>query len=1134
MSLTLLTGPSGAGKSYSLYEKVIDGSLKHPSEAFFVIVPEQFTMQTQEALASRHPGGVLLNVDVLSFARLAYRVFDETGTRAAELLEETGKTFILEKLALDLSDELPAIRRALGRTTGASEMKSVLSELMQYAVTPEALKALAESEGTRRPLRSRLRDIARLYEAYRDELGSRFLTAEMIPDKLCEILPGSRLLQGAHVYFDGFTGFTPVQMKAVRAILRQAADVTCAVTVDRAYTTRPGADDGLFILSRQMIRALLKAAEETGTPVAPEQFLPMPKEGRFGNSPDLLFLSEQIFRPGRRVREGVPESLSLTRYGDPAQEADGIARTAARLIREEGLRCREIAVLTGDMEIYGREMRRAFLAEGLPYFIDEKRPLLGNPFVEAVRAALSCCADGFTYESVFRLIKTGLTDLTDNEADVLENMAVTCGLRGKGTWQKEWSGLYRGETAEELAFINAARQKVADVLMPLSDALASRSLTVRDKAAALFRFMRVLRIQEKLKGRETAFAETGRYELAREYAQIYGRVMALLEKLVDVLGDRKMSLQDLRRLLEAGLSEMRVGLIPPGTDQIVVGDIERSRLGPVKVLFFAGVNEGLIPKTAKEGGFLSETDREDLKAHGLDLRPSAREAAYIQNDYLYLALTKPSEKLLISCVRSGLGAGEGRPAFLIGLIRRLFPDLPMNDVIAVSPAEAERPADGVPLLYGMFRNLRDRSPDDASAELYGWYVRHGALKKRITALSAGASYRYEKDAVSRETARRLYGRILSNSASRLETFSKCPFRHFAQYGLTLRERIDFGLTSLDRGTILHDALQRFAQKAAANGLSLRDLDEETRRRLSAETLIETAGRGRYFTQTARGAYELTRLTRLLDAAAYVAGEQLVAGDFEPFYLEKSYEDDVLQSRTIGLSDGERMILRGRIDRIDVCDDGGVRYVKVVDYKTGRQAFDLNEVYHGLQLQLVLYMNAALELCRKDGALTVPAGLYYQPVSDPILPYQGGDADAHLAYVRALRGKGVTSSDETVYRHLDRSLAPGGGASPYVPLRLKKDGTPYKDQVTAGASDFETLGVFAVRKAREIGRDILAGRAEAVPYRYKSAEGCDYCPYRAVCRFDSRLPGCGYREIPALKNEDVLQQMRADNDADRKT
>jgi ATP-dependent helicase/nuclease subunit B len=1125
MSLQLILGNSGADKTHVLLDEILKEAISHPRDRFLVIVPEQFTMQTQKQLVSAHPGGSILNIDVLSFERLAYRVFDEVGGVGTELLEEIGKSFVLQKIALDEEKNLPSFGRKLQRPGSIAEMKSVISELTQYDIAPEELSKISEGKiGTQ--LSGKLRDISVIYSDFREYLSDRYMTAEEVPDVLCRIAGQSQLLYGSTIAFDGFTGFTPIQIKLIRRLLPIAGRIAVTVTFDTRKDWRSGCrEQDLFHMSSVMIRTLVSLAEAAKVPVEEPVIL---TENAAASAKPLVFLERNLFRFRGDVCPGNQQDIRIFAAGSPRREVSYIARQISRMVREDKMRYRDFAVITGDLPSYGSIVRQVFSEEDIPFFIDEKRALIHNPFVEYLRAALEACTENYSYDSIFRMLKTGMSDLTEDEIDSLENYVIALGIRGKKKWRSKWVLVYQGEDPAEVPSIDAAREKTAGLLDDLADALARRSSTVREKTAAVYEFCVRSRIQEKLSGRENYFRENGRSDLAREYAQVFGRIMHLLDKLVDVLGDEKMPMADFRTLLEAGFSEEKIGIIPPGTDQVLIGDMQRSRLSDVRVLFFAGVNEGLIPKQANEGGLLSEADRRVLSGNGVELRPSPRQEMYIQRFYLYMSLTKPTRMLYLTYSISDSQGSVLRPAYLIGSVKKIFPGLTVGAEDESILERSERPVDGLEILSEGLIRLRDAVPPPEWFELYSWYRKNPLYADRVRMLLEAASRRNPHDQIGKAAASALYGSVLRNSATRLEKFAACAFAHFAEYGLKLKERKEYEFTGMDRGNVIHRALELFSQKVQKSGRKWTELSDADRDRLCSECIREASGDYGYdiLKSSARSAYEIERMQRLMKTSVWAMQEQLRRGDFSPAGAEAEFSlsDAFLKSTEFDLGEGRKMTITGRIDRIDTCPDGITDYVKIIDYKTGSTKFDLAKTYYGLQLQLILYLNAAQEMLQREGRQTVPAGIFYFQIKDPIENYDAsaGEDEIRRKILKDLSASGIISSDRNVISHLDRSLDEDSTKSDILPVQLKKDGTPYKNAGCIDPEAFGSLTGFVSRKVREIGTEILDGEASVSPVEYKGESPCTYCPYAEVCGFDRRVPGYEVRTLPAMKQDEAMQ------------
>ena len=1167
MGVHFYFGSSGSGKSRFLQMEIIRRSLLETSAQFIMLVPEQFTMQTQKEMVLRHPGRGLMNVDVLSFERLAYRVFDEVGMSSRRRLEEIGKSFVLEKIALDLSKKLPVLGANLARPGNLADMKSVISELMLYDVGPDDLSRGETGSGSL--LGGKLADIAQVYRNFTDYISDRYLTAEGVPDALARVAERSEFLRGAVIALDGYTGFTPVQIRLIQQLAAVSSELHISVTTDIRENPFAKGGNSLFTMSRDTVQSLQQAFRRNGIGIDSVTYIDngrptgrkgdpgfagpdagkreesekieasgrIPGGARFAGSPALMHLERNLFRKSDEVFTESQRDVRIFAAANPLEEIRNAALTISSMIREEGLRYRDFAVITGDLGMYGNYVRQIFGETNIPYFIDEKRVLLNDPFVEYVRAAVSAVCEDYSYDSIMRMLKSGMSGIDREDIDLLENHVLALGIRGRKKWREKWILHSQNEDPACLPRLNEIREKVLSLLDPMAESFSKRGGTVRKKTEALYYFCARSGCEMRLASMASEFAARGRQDLAREYTQVFSHVMSFLEKLVDVLGDEKISMKDYKAVLEAGFAEEKIGIIPPAADQVLVGDMERSRLSDVKVLIFAGVNEGLVPKTDSGGGLLSETDREILRSRNIRLKPTPRESIPIGRFYIYLALTKPSKHLILSYSAANSGGDLMRPSYLIGEIRGLFPNISEEVRSGEIRENIERPENGMMLLTDTMGTLADQPPGAAFYELFSWYRTNPDYRARTDALIQAAEARRPKDQIGRAVAAALYGKTLVNSASRLELFSACAFAHYLQYGLRLREREEYSFTGMDMGNVLHDALRIFSERISESGEKWAELDEDRRNALADQSVSEAAQSygGMILHDSARNEYQIGRMQRFMRTSVWAMQEQLKKGDFVPARFEVDFRDlGHLRSVRHTLSGGATMILTGRIDRMDLCRDGGTMLVKIIDYKTGNRSLDMTEVYHGLQLQLVVYMNAALEAAESEGIHAEPAGIFYYKLQDPVVPAGEGDTeeDIRMKVMKEMKGSGVVSSDEEILLHLDRTLGPGV-RSEVIPVSITKKNELSKTSMTAAPDEFRAVSAYVNCKIRRIGGEIMDGKADINPYRYGTRNACDYCPYRSICGFDTKIEGYRFREIASMKQDEAIGKMREETGEEEK-
>ena len=1142
MALKFIFGASGAGKSYYIYSRIIKESMENPRGKYLVLVPEQFTMQTQKELVSMHLKKGIMNIDVLSFERLALRVIEEVGSACTGLLEETGKSMVLRKVAQEKKKDLKILGNKMDRQGYVSQMKSMVSELRQYEITPESLEEISRELEGKPELYYKMQDIRTLYKGFFDYLEGRFITQEEVLDVMGDLVHLSEKVRGSVLVLDGYTGFTPIQLKVLEKLLPVCPQIYVTVTIASGEDPyQLGSPHSLFYLSKQTVRRLCKLVRQAGS-TWEEEWIPLKGQegqGRFAENPALAYLEKNIFRYRAKPYGGnlgrdetrKQNSVFIRECLNPREEMEETAARIRRMVRKEGYRYRDFAVITGDMEVYAPAAARAFAKYKIPCFIDEKHSLFLNPFVEYIRASVDMVAENFSYESVFRMLRCGLSDVEEEELDRLENYVVAMGIRGLPKWQEEWVRSYRGEVPEECVRLNKTRESLAALWTPFARAMKNKDAAVRDYAAALYEYICAGRIQEKLKNYEEQFARDGNLSMAKEYSQIYPIVMDLLDKLVEILGEEKVRVREFKEILDAGLSEAKVGIVPPAPDQVLVGDMERTRLKDIRVLFFAGVNEGKIPKEEKGGKILSDMNREELEnplqKRGLSLAPTAKENLYTQKFYLYMNLTKPRDKVYLTYSRLS-GDGEAlSPSYLISQVEKLFPDAGQKEreFLAESPEAA---------LEYLSLNLRAETEEDpVYAEVLSWFKKQGQWQEMLDALLEAAFYVNPHDRISRASAAALYGTELKNSATRLEQFAKCACAHFLNYGLSLKERVKYEFSMADLGTLLHNSLDLFAKKVREQGRQWKDLGDEERDALAERCVDEAAERSgqQILESSARNAYMIRRAKRMVKKSVWVLQCQLRQGEFIPALTEWAFGfADDLASVNLKLSEHERICLTGRIDRIDTCENQEELYVKVIDYKSGQTEMDLTNLYYGIQLQLALYLNAAVELEQRrfPGKKVRPAGIFYYNIKDPVLNREDVSdmENPEKDILKKLRMDGIASSEKEILTRLDRELAQGKGVqSLAVPVKYTAKGTFASGSKVADEKQFQQLMRYVNHKAKEIGRQILDGNAEASPYERQKENACLYCPYKSVCGFDEKIPGYAYRRLKDMKAEEIWQKMQ---------
>ena len=1191
MALRLWTGPSGSGKTRFLFDYVLSESEKNPDINYIVIVPEQFTLSTQREFIRLSKNHGILNVDVLSFARLAYKIFEEVGFKDARgnAIDDMGKNLILRHIASKCEDELKIFSGKMDKLGYITEVKSAISEFMQYGISEDKLSEMIDTakNNGKGQLALKLSDMKLLYHEFNNYIDKKYITKEEIITKAARAAYKSGRLKKSVVIFDGFTGFTPVQYSLIESLLQISRDIHVTVLTDTRDNLTYNTKHELFYLGYKTKKRLKEIAELNNIEVlkdfeinesVPRRFLIDKTNNNSGNvtSERLVHLERNLFREYSKPFKGankqsdgmklptkaVNEEISVFTALKPIDEVRKVASEIQKIIREsndnsgnatanadsgdsntggcdsdsEGngfnntrVRYKNIAIATGDLETYAPLFKRVFAEYDIPYFIDKTFPVLMNPFIEYIRAILDIITENFSYSSMFRYLRSPLNDYNTSDIDKLENFVLKHGINGVTSWRADWSEKYgryyiKGaktvpeNVSEQLIATENIRQNVMNDLENIVNLISDGTKKKRDlptKAvneinAVIIRLLESHDIENRLIFLYDSYSKTDdifKRDRQKEYEKIYSLVISLLDRMSELLVDEKITFKEYGELLDAGFDEIRVGVIPTITDYIQIGDITRSRFDNIHTLFIVGANEGVIPKSSSSGGIISDIEKEFLieSTPDIELSPTVREQSFTGQLYLYMLMTKPTNRLVLSYSRISEGGDSLRPSYIIKVIKDMF-----NDIEA--EGDSFNLSDTVYSIPSLFNVIVENIREDQTKILINTLINasdnNDNLKNNLinSVNAAFTGILNGNDSISKAVASILYGKSIIGSVTRLEQYAKCSFNYFLKYGLSLKEREIFSFEAKDMGTMLHAVLEKYANKVNSSNLSFSDVSEELSESFVKEAIDECMEDPSFsvLSSTFRHKYMIERINRISLRSVKVLTEHIKAGDFLIKGTEVSFKSiDNLSSLTFKLSDEEIMKFSGQIDRLDTYEDEGHIYVKIIDYKSGDKSLNLIEIYRGLSLQLVVYLNAATELLnRNNNKEIVPAGILYYHIDDPIVDgLLDEDSDVIADKIKKqLKMKGLVNNDENIISHIDKDFVK---TSDIIPVSKNNDGSASKNSSVASTEQFETISKYVNKKIISLGREILDGNIKAEPHSADSinADACKYCPYTDMCKYN---------------------------------
>lgn len=1136
MSLRFIIGRAGSGKTRTCLDEIRAELMARPAGSPLVLlVPEQATFQAEYVLASTPGLTGFIRAQVLSFRRLAYRVLQEAGGAARPHIGDLGKRMLLRRLLEQRRDEIRVFRRSTGQPGFADTLARTLGEIKNYCVEPEDLvsasAALRDLQGAE-TLAEKLEDLYLIYNDLEDFLADRFIDPDDYLNLLADRLAHTGAVRNGEVWVDGFSGFTPQEYRVLSSILHNAGRVSITLCADLKTLGGKPDQTGMFYPIRETYESLCELAAREGVVVERPLVLDEAVKTRY-LSTGIAHLERCFFRYPAPVLDDADGGVTLAVAANPRAETEGVAREITALCRDAGYSYRDIIVLLRDLDTYPNLISSVFADHGIPVFIDQKRPVMHHPLVELVRSALEVYNSDWSFDPVFRFLKTDLTPLSREEVDLLENYVLAHGIRGS-RWNDERPWEYRRRLsleedseitdleAEELDAINSIRRQGAFFLHSFCRA-AGQAANVREITEALFNLLAAMEVPEMLESWSRVAESNGQLEAAREHSQIWDGLTAMFDQVVEALGDEALSVMEYAAVLDAGLESMRLGLIPPGLDQVVVCSLERSRSPDARAAFVMGVSDGVLPARVSDRGILSEGERERLQAVGLNLAPGSRRRVFDEQYLVYIALTRSSEKLYLSYPLADDEGGAIAPSPVAARVRELLPGLEVK-FWPVEPDgdetdDLEFVCNPVRTLSHLVTRMREVKAGRRVAPLwqdvYSWFMRSGYKQKTSFVLSSLFKSNRE-GRLSAGVGRALYGRRLKTSVSGIEKFRACPFSHFLDKGLNLQERTVFKIGAPDLGQFFHAALKLFGDRVRELGISWGRLDSEQCRELAGDVVDKLAPRlqSEILLSTARRRYLTGKLKKTIQRTALVLSEHSRRGSFQPVGLEIAFgPDGDLPSVTFVLPDGSEMVLTGRIDRIDaVKGDQGV-YLRIIDYKSGRVTVSLQDIYHGLKLQLLAYLDVALRYAEKlAGVKGMPGAILYFRIDDPLVRTDGempAAVDLEKKILREFRMTGMVLADPQVVRLMDSNVS---GDSDLIPVQVKKDGEFSARSAVLTLEQFELLRGHLRRELIRAGSDIVGGVVDISPYRRGASRPCQYCPYKPVCQFDILIEGNTYRDI----------------------
>lgn len=1146
MSLRFIFGRAGSGKSRFCLEGIKKSVLKsHDEKKIIYLVPEQFTFQADKNLVYTLGERGIHKVQALSFTRMAQVVLGEVGGITRLHMNSSGRNMLLYKILEEVKDNLQIFARASKQQGFVNVMSDIISELKRYNINPEELSIISNQIKDNEVLKEKLQDIGLIFERFENYLHKSYIDTEDELMLLVEKLKESSIYDGAEIWIDEFSTFTPLQYSVIEQLLLKSERVNVTLTTDCLTNGGDADNTDVFMPVKNTENKLVDIASRSNILYEKPICLDEEISFRFKESREIAHLEKFFFHFPYKIYEENTKDISIFRGLSMYSEIRNTASHIIRLIRDENLRFKDIAVVTRDLGSYEKLVEAIFTEYNIPYFIDKRRDINSNPLIILLNSVLEVFTRNWSYESVFRYLKTGLVHIKRDEIDIIENYVLSNGIRGKKWLEAEWNYSFyydfeeREKEEENFKRINDIKNKVTAPLIKLQEKVKGKH-SIKEICSSIYEFLIEIRAGEKVEKWVYKFQEEKQLDLANEYSQVWNVVMELLSQLVEVLGQEEVRLEEFIKILGIGINEYDVGVIPASLDEVLVGSIERVKSHEVSAIFIIGANDGVFPKTSDEEGILNDRDREALKALGLELAGDTRSQAFEEQFLIYRALTIGGKYLRISYPIADFEGKSMRPSIIISRIKKIFRGLKEeSDVIKLnSDEEALKEVVGEASTFNeLIAKLKEESEGREISpiwwDVYRWYLKDEKWRERCRRAFSGLSYKNQVARVDSGKIKKLYGVPLKLSVSRLERYAQCPFAYYVQYGLKAQERKIYEFSMPDLGTFVHEVIDEFSNVLDKEAMTYRDVDESFAESV-IDQIVEEKVKGKtgyILNSSPRYKYIANRLKKVLVKSVSVISEQVKRSEFNPVGHEMSFANKGdYPPISIVLPSGDKIELIGRIDRVDELETEDGVYIRIIDYKSGNKAFKLSDVYYGLQLQLLVYLDAILmskEKYMEKGV--IPGAILYFKIDDPIVKVDenSSEEDIRKTILRELKMKGLLLKDAKVIKSMDRTITDTKeGYSLIIPARVtEKSGVVDSQTSSATLEEFELLRKYARKMVVNLCEDMLSGNISIKPYKQNKNTPCEYCEFKSICQFDASIKENKYKYLNEKKKEEVWELMR---------
>lgn len=1118
MGLRIIYGKPGSGKSQFCFSEI--AKLIDKKESIFIITPEQFSFTAERKLMEAVNKNAVINAEVITLTRMAYRVLNDIGGEIKQSLSKCGKAMLVYSILNKYKKEL----EFLGKSDENIDLViRTITEFKKHGITINNLKD--EVEKTQDAyLKTKLSDMILLYENFENKIVDNYIDDTDLLTMLAKHLDEVEFIKNSIIYIDEFAGFTHQEYEIIKGLIKHAKQVNITICVDN-LNPAINPDTDIYYSNKITLYKLIDLVNENNFKLEEPVFL---KDQYRFKTKELKHLANNIYEIQSTKYEENVENIQLFLAKNPYSEIENIAKEIKKLVRDKKIRYKDISIITKNIDTYASLVRAIFKQYEIPVFIDEKRDLNQNIIIQYVLSILEILVRNFSSESVFSYIKLGFCEIDEDEIFKLENYCNKWGIK-QNKWKKDFNIEAEDKSKkQEVERLNELRKQIIMPLIELKESI-KKEKTAINITKSLYEFIQNQKIEEKVISRISKLEEEKNIDLANEYKSSYQVLIEILDEIVLIFNEEKISLDNYSKILKIGLKNSGLGKIPGTQDQVTFGDVNRSRSHKVQNIFIIGLNDGSFPSINKDEGFFNDLDREELKQDGIELAKGTLEQLYEDNFNIYKAFTTAENQLYLSYVSTDSESKSLRPSILINKIKKMFPKLiEKSDVINKEYDLFNKEVTYEELIENIDKIRNGESIDKIWYEIYNYYKSQNEWKEKLFEDLEGLRYSNLPNQIKKANIDKLYGNKLNTSVSQLERYRSCPFSYYLQYGLKLKEKEELKIQSFNTGSFMHETIDEFFEYVREEQILLTQIEEDKIKEIVSQIIDKNLNLSKNYIFTATAKYKVLvkRLKRIVSKALKYIIETLIYSDFDiegteiEFNKKGKYPPIVLE-----LDNGKKVEITGKIDRIDTADSDDGKYLRIIDYKSSSKNIDLNEVYAGLQIQLLTYTDA---ICKAEDIM--PAGVFYFSLLEQMIKADKKVSDEEIENMirKNFRMKGLILADVKIIKMNDNTLKTG--SSKIVPAAITQSGT-VNEKWTNGVNkeQFKILQDYIDKTIKDISKEILSGKIDLKPYNKKGKTPCEYCSYKSICGFNTKQNGNQYNYIYKKSKDDLIKMMKQEMD-----